>query len=120
MASKWTEHTWVSWTNVGLGVWLMISAFVFRHPSGAAVTENIVIGALVATSAVWAAWAYKPVMRVIASWTVALGGVWVVAAPFVLGYDVETVALANDVLVGIAIVILGAANVSARSRRLRV
>ena len=113
------EHTWVSWTNVALGVWLTISAFVFKHPSGVAVTENIVIGALVATSAVWAAWAYKPVMRVIASWTVALSGIWVVAAPFVLGYEVENASLANDVVVGIAIVALGAANVSARSRRLK-
>ena len=115
--SSQINRTWVSWTNVALGVWLVISAFVFRHPSGVGITENVVTGSVVAMLAVWAASAFKPTMRVVASWTVALSGVWVVAAPFILAYERENAAVLNDVLVGIAILALGAANVSSRSRR---
>jgi len=109
---------WASWTNVALGVWLVVAAFTFPHSSGAAIIENIVAGSFVAVFALWAARAYKPVMSLIASWTVALVGMWVLTAPFVLGYERETASVANDVIVGIAIFTIGVMNVWMRSRLL--
>jgi len=109
---------WVSWTNVALGLWLAISAFVLSHSTGDAVTENVIAGLVAALSAVWAARAFRPRVALIASWTVALTGLWVLVAPFVLGYERESVSVMNDVIVGAAIFVLGVTNVMFRSRRI--
>ncbi len=108
---------WISWTNVALGVRLSVAAFVFRHPSGAGVTENVVTGSFVALAALWAARAFRPRVSLVASWTVMLAGLWVVAAPFAVGYERESAAVVNDVACGLAIAALGLANVAAKSRR---
>ena len=109
---------WISWTNVALGLWLIVAAFLFRHSSGAGVTENIITGSIVALVALWAARAFRPGVSLVASWTVMLTGVWVVAAPFALGYERESAAVVNDVVVGLAIIVLGVVNVAAKSRRI--
>jgi hypothetical protein len=102
--------TWISWMNVALGLWLAVAAFAFRHSTGTGVTENVVAGLFVALAALWAARAFRPTVSLVASWTVVLAGLWVVAAPFTLGYERWSSSIANDVLVGIAIVGLGVAN----------
>jgi hypothetical protein len=109
---------WISWTNVALGIWLIVAAFLFRHASGVGVTENIVTGSFVALTALWAARAFKPRVSLVASWTVALTGLWVLAAPFALGYERGTAAVANDVIVGCVIVALGTASITAKAKRL--
>jgi hypothetical protein len=113
-----TADVWISWTNVALGIWLVVSAFVFRHPTGAGITENIVTGLFVSLAALWAARAFRPRVSLIASWTVALTGLWVLVAPFALGYERESAAVANDVIVGLAVVALGSASILAKAKRL--
>jgi len=110
--------SWLSWTNVVLGVWLVAAAFLFRHQTGAGITENIVTGSFVALAALWAARAYRPGVSLVASWTVMLSGVWVLAAPFALGYERESVAVVNDVVVGVVVLCIGALNVMTKDRRL--
>ncbi|HYX81146.1 MAG TPA: SPW repeat protein [Gemmatimonadales bacterium] len=107
----------ISWINVALGLWMPVAAFFFSHATGAAVIEDFIAGLFVALAALWAACAYRPAIRVVASWSVALSGLWVAAAPFALGYERESVAVANDVVVGLTILALGTANVVARGRR---
>jgi SPW repeat len=110
--------SWISWTNVALGIWLVLAAFVFREPSGTGVTENIVAGLFVSLAALWAARAFRPRVSLVASLTVVLTGLWVLAGPFALGYERESAAVANDVIVGGVIIALGAVSVSAKSKRL--
>jgi hypothetical protein len=107
-------HQWISWTNVALGVWLVVSAFWVSR-SGDVVPENIIAGSLVALTALWSARAFTPVVSLIASWTVVFGGLWVAAAPFALGY--RGLAAVNDLVVGLALMGLGTANVIAKARR---
>jgi SPW repeat-containing protein len=108
---------WISWTNVALGIWLVIAAFVFRHASGAGVTENVITGLFVSLAALWAARAFRPMVSLVASLTVALTGLWVLAAPFALGYERESAAVANDVIVGIIITALGITSMVEKSQR---
>ena len=108
---------WISWTNVALGIWLVIAAFVFHPRTGVGITENVVTGLFVALAALWAARAFKPMVSLVASWTVALTGLWVLVAPFALGYERESAAVANDVLVGIAILALGTVSIMAKAKQ---
>jgi SPW repeat-containing protein len=110
---------WISWLNVALGLWLVVAGFVLPHVTGAGVTEDVVAGLILALAALWAARAFRPLMSVVASWTVTLSGVWIVAAPFVLHYRDHRAAFADDVIVGLAIVALGTANMLAKDHRLR-
>ena len=111
--------TRLSWINVALGVWLAVAAFALSHASGTGVTEDLIMGSLVALTALWAARAYKPGVSIIASKTVVLGGLWVAAAPFALGYDRISGAVANDFAVGLAMIAVGMVNVSMKDRRLK-
>jgi len=95
-----------------------MAAFLFRHQTGAGITQNIVAGLFVALAALWAARAFRPTVSLIASWTVVLTGLWVLVAPFALSYERETAAVVNDVIVGVAIIILGTCSTVIKARRL--
>jgi len=77
--------TQISWVNVAFGLWLAAAAFVLPHRTGVGITEDLISGSVLALSALWAARAYRPRVSETASWTVALTGLWVAAAPFALG-----------------------------------
>ena len=67
--------------NAGIGVWLMIAPSVLGY-YGAARTNDHIVGPLVATFAVIAAWEATRGLRFV-NFGLAL---WLLAAPFVLGY----------------------------------
>jgi SPW repeat len=90
-------------------------------PNPAALWNDVLVGIVVAVLAV--ARLARPLMNPSLSWTNALLGLWLVVAPFVLGYGVavEAEALAtagavggaqaamwNDVIVGVIVLVLGA------------
>jgi SPW repeat len=95
-----------SWINLILGIWLIISPFAFGS-MGLRVTagNNIVLGILLIASS-W--WILAMVTRAVGvSWFQMLCGIWLVIAPFVLQYRAVTHALANDVVVGIIVFVVG-------------
>lgn len=100
----------ISWLNVGLGVWLVAAGLILPHVSGVGVTEDVVAGSFVALASIWAARAYRPTISLVASWTVALTGIWICCAPFVLDYERARAAVINQILVGVAIVALAGTN----------
>lgn len=114
--SRPEQITWTSWVNVGLGVWLVVAAFLFPHATGSGVTEDVIAGLLVALTALWSACAFRPTMSLVASGTVLLSGAWVIIAPFVLAYVRASVAVADDLLVGVAVVVLSALELRVRAR----
>jgi hypothetical protein len=111
---------WIGWTNLALGLWLSTAGFVLRHNSGAGVVEDVVGGLFVALAALWAAGAFRPRISAFASWTVALCGAWVAIAPWVLGYQRRSAAVANDLAIGIAILALAAVNMWIKDRRMHL
>lgn len=99
---------WASWTNVLLGVWLVAAPFALAYQGvTTALYEDIVLGAVIALFAFWRAMGEEKSGMAGVSWTVAAAGLWVLIAPFVLGYGAVTAAVYNDVIVGLAVAILG-------------
>ena len=106
----------ISWVNAGLGIWLIVAGVLLPPVSGVGITEDIVAGSFVALASVWAARAYRPTVSLIASWTVALTGVWIFCAPFVLAYERARTAVINQILVGVAIAALAGTNTYRKAR----
>jgi uncharacterized membrane protein len=95
-----TGLPWTLLASAVLGLWLMASPAVFGSEPPAA-NSNYLVGALVVTVALTAlAEVGRPVRFVNA-----LFGVWVVAAPWLLS-GATPVAAWNDVLVGVALILL--------------
>jgi thiol:disulfide interchange protein len=95
-----------SWINLILGIWLIIAPFVFGSTGLRTVTgNNIVLGILLIASSWWILAA--KIQNAGVSWFQMLCGIWLVIAPFVLRYRDVTHAMANDVVVGVIVFIVG-------------
>lgn len=81
---------------------------------GEAVTNAVIIGLVVAGIA-WNRTA-RPDSHPGWSWTNAVLGIWLLFAPFVLGCSETTEAVANDLVVGAIVLILGATSAIAGQR----
>jgi hypothetical protein len=79
--------------------------------------EHIATGLFVALAALWAALPFRPATRLVACWTVVLSGLWV-AAPFAVAPERPSVSVTPDVIVGLAIVVLGTASTLTEARRI--
>jgi hypothetical protein len=96
--------TWASWIDFVLGIWLIIAPFAlgFRMMSGRATIEDVIFGILIAAFSLWTA--FK--LTKFAGWLLGLFGLWVLIAPFVLRtHDIARVT-PNDVIVGLAVLVL--------------
>jgi hypothetical protein len=103
-----------SWANVVIGLWLMISPWAIGYRAGAAMTEEVIVGAIVVAVALWSL--SVPVTMTAPSWINLMLGVWVLVAPWVMGYvRLATGSATNDVVMGIFVVLFaGFRIVSAR------
>jgi hypothetical protein len=96
----------VSWINLILGIWLLVSPFAIGTTAmSATVGNNVVLGVLLIATSWWILAALNQVVGV--SWFQMLCGIWLVIAPFVLHYRAVSHALANDVVVGIIVFVVG-------------
>ncbi len=97
---------WASWINFILGLWLIVSPFALKYSTVAgAVPEDVILGILIAVFSLWMAASLEAPAG--PAWLVVLFGIWVIIAPFVLGYSHQMgSAVANDVIVGIVVLVL--------------
>lgn len=111
-----TQVRWASGTNVVLGLWLIAAPFVvlYYRDSTAAAWNDVIVGLLVLSFA-WYRSA-RPASGVGLSWANAVLGLWEAVAPFTLGYSGTTAAVWNDVVVGLAILVLATWSASSGSR----
>lgn len=106
-APKWVR--WTSGANVLAGVWLVLAPFALGYSDVAEARWNdVIIGVAVAVIALVRVGA--PVRYQEISWINFVLGIWLIAAPFVLGYDDVTAALTNDIVVGAIVLALAAAS----------
>jgi SPW repeat-containing protein len=99
---------WVSWVNFGLGLWLIFAPITFGYSSRrAALHEDVVFGVLIASVALWRALGAETPSMARVSWVVAAAGFWMMLGPFELGYGTTHAPVDNDVLVGLAVLVLG-------------
>jgi len=96
----------LSWINFILGLWLIVAAFVFSTGASAVMAEEIVLGIIIAVLAYASALRPNPVV----SWLVAIAGLWTLIAPSVIQYGMRSTSKANDVVVGVIVLVLGFAN----------
>jgi SPW repeat len=97
----------ISWVNFILGLRLIVAPSVLLYRGiSAALWDNVIAGIIIALLAGWRALGKESVGMTMASWVVALLGLWTLSAPFVLRYAGNTKALWNGVIVGIVVAIL--------------
>jgi hypothetical protein len=98
-----SNQRWQDWVILALGVWLFFAPFFMSYGSttGAAAWSSYVVGAAVAVFATSALWTPASQSE---AWVNLVLGLWLVIAPFVLGfYAGEAVAAWNHIVVGILI-----------------
>jgi len=91
---------WQDRLNLVLGAWLVLAPFLGVGAMHDAAAWNAYIsGGLVVISAVWAlAWP-----QLWAEWLNLALGLWLVAAPFSLGFQTQTAPTWNQILVGLVV-----------------
>ena len=103
MASNFKLKRWQDQVILLLGLWLLVSPWAYSYPEGSLQMINAFVSGLVI--AVLAAFdLYKTYF-----WAVVVNllvGVWVAASPWVLRLAEQRVVMWNELLVGIAVVIL--------------
>lgn len=99
-----SNQRWQDWVVLALGAWLFLAPFFMGYASlsGPAAWNSYVLGALVAAFAIAALWQPESPSE---EWVNLVLGLWLVIAPFVLGfYATEAVAAWNHFIVGILVV----------------
>lgn len=103
---------WASGANILFGAWLFLAPWLLDYAQDVIRWNDTITGAVLI---VLATLRYiHPLHRFWISWTNALIGLWMIAAPFVLHCQHIT-AQVNDTTVGIAIFVAGAISGSVRS-----
>lgn len=94
------EQRWQDWVNIVLGGWLILAPFIgigVNHDIAA--WNSYVAGAVVAIFTI-AALARPQLWE---EWLNLIVGLWLIAAPFVLGYTQQTGPMWNQIIVGLLI-----------------
>lgn len=104
---KATTVRWTSGTNIAAGLWLLAAPFLLGYGAVTAAVTNAIVVGLAVLGLAWYRTA-NPAKGTGASWTNATLGGWLILAPFVLGYSATGAAVANDIIVGLIVLTLGA------------
>lgn len=101
-----TQKT-LSWLVALVGLWEVIAAFILGYTaSTTAFWDAIVVGIVLIVLGAWAALSNQEGTDKTLDWINVVAGIWLIIAPFVLGYSVVAAALWNDIIVGIVVVVL--------------
>jgi hypothetical protein len=101
-----------SWADLAAGLWLVIAPFVLTYSTSIprARANELIIGALVASmgaTRVFGNYRSGRLNQLISALNV-LPGIWLVAAPFILGYSDMSRPRWTDIITGIAIIVFSA------------
>jgi hypothetical protein len=98
------EARTASGVNVLLGVWLIVSPWVFDYSGRSAALSSVTVGALIALlAAIRLTWLHN---------SAGLSGInlllafWTAAAPWIYEYAINTGALWNNIFVGVLVAVL--------------
>jgi uncharacterized membrane protein HdeD (DUF308 family) len=109
------------WFGVLGGIWLIAAPFVLSYNSQDKLFYNdlamgIILIILSGLCALTVEIAQTAMARQLAGWLVALGGLWLIAAPFVLDYTTTTNALWNDIVCGVVFAVVAVYSVVYHAR----
>lgn len=96
----------ITWINLILGIWLIVSPFVLGHAASTVMTINdIVFGVLLLACSAWML--ADMAAQIGVNWFQVLCSIWVIVSPFALRYQQLSRAMANDVIIGVIALIVG-------------
>ena len=104
MMQKWRNESFVDVVNLILGAWLFATPWFYGFASGAAGWNAWIMGGLIALLAIAALAAFAEWEE----WINLLLGLWVLVAPWALGFAGNVGAMGNHVAVGIVVAALAA------------
>ncbi len=91
-----------------LGLWLLISPWIFGVSSQTTlVWSHVIAGIIIALLALYRVSDLGDESRTWASWLMALFGLWAIVAPWVLGFSGQSSLMLSNVIDGIIVLILG-------------
>jgi SPW repeat-containing protein len=100
---------WQDWASFALGLWLAVSPWLADYSQHEAATAN---AAFLGLALALACHFEVSSGELSAEWLNLVAGLWLMAAPFVLGFGSSLVATANSIAVGTFIVVLAASAMS--------
>lgn len=100
---------WQEWASFALGLWLAVSPWIVGYAEHEAATAN---AAFVGLALALASHFEATFDRISAEWLNLGMGLWLVAAPFVLGFGAAAVATANSIAVGTLVTALAGSALS--------
>ena len=100
--------------NIIAGLWLVLAPFILNY-TGSPRVNDIVVGLIVAVVGVIRTLAVERTAWI--SWVNIILGIWLIVAPFFLGYSGVSSALWNDVILGIIVAALSGWSYGASMRR---
>jgi len=97
----------LSWLVALVGLWEVIAAFVLGYAAATtAFWDAIIVGIALIVLGAWAALSNQETADKTLDWINVVLGVWLILAPFVLGYSAIVAAMWNDIIVGIVVAVL--------------
>ena len=97
----------LSWLVVLVGAWEVLAPFVLGYTMATgALWDAIILGIGLIIFAGWAALSNEISTIRGLNWINVILGVWLILAPFIIGYTSFAAALWNDIIVGIVAVVL--------------
>lgn len=95
------------WVTLVAGVWEILAPFILGYSSVAGPTTNaIILGIVLGVLGLWVALAKSSGTVRSLSWVNAVLGAWLIVAPFIINYGGKGGATANDIIVGVVVVVL--------------
>src|SRR5262245_41275837 len=101
---KWRNESFVDVVNLILGAWLFVTPWFYDFAGGAAGWNAWIMGGLIALLAIAALAAFAEWEE----WINLLLGLWVLVAPWALGFAENVSAMGNHAVVGIVVAVLAA------------
>jgi len=96
---------WQDWASFALGLWLAVSPWLADYAAHDVATANAAVCGLAFAVAAHVGFTCD---HLSSEWLNLAGGLWLVAAPFALGFEWNHVAAVNAVTVGAFIIFLSA------------
>ena len=102
---KTEMRRWQDWASFALGLWLAVSPWIADYAAHDAATAN---AAFVGLSLALLAHFGFSCDHLSCEWLNLAGGLWLLVAPFMLGFEANHVAAVNSVVVGAFVAVLSA------------
>lgn len=96
------NQLWQDWVNLVVGLWLFISPWLGLGELSSAAWNSWILGAAIAIFAI----AALSLPKKWEEWVNVVLGIWVIIAPFVLGFSTESGAMWNHLIVGVLVLIV--------------